>query len=154
MVDLTFWPASFRGVPFHVESEGARPGRRLAVHEFPYRDIPFIEDMGAAAVRFPVKAYVASETTLAEAAALEAALGTRGAAPLVLPGRGPVMARLMTCARAMERDKLGYVAFDLEFIAEGASSAVIAITSLISAVTGAGDALSTAAGGLLGRLKL
>ena len=45
------WPqmlnqASFRGVPFAVYGGDARFGRRLALHEYPGRDKPYIEDMG------------------------------------------------------------------------------------------------------------
>lgn len=39
-------PASFRGVPFGVKVAEGRFGRRLAPHEYPKRDLPFIEDMG------------------------------------------------------------------------------------------------------------
>lgn len=37
---------SFRGVPFGVHSGEARFGRRQAVHEYPFRDTPWIEDIG------------------------------------------------------------------------------------------------------------
>lgn len=39
-------PASFRGVPFAVLSSEARFGRRQATHEYPFRDKPWIEDIG------------------------------------------------------------------------------------------------------------
>ncbi|WP_414639777.1 DNA circularization N-terminal domain-containing protein, partial [Arenibaculum sp.] len=32
-------PASFRGLAFHVEASTGRDGRRLAVHEYPGRDL-------------------------------------------------------------------------------------------------------------------
>ena len=39
-------PCSFRGVPFAIISEEGSHGRRQAVHEYPYRDTAWIEDMG------------------------------------------------------------------------------------------------------------
>ncbi|REF28617.1 prophage DNA circulation protein [Xenorhabdus cabanillasii] len=39
-------PASFRGVPFAVISGESVFGRRQAVHEYPYRDTAWIEDLG------------------------------------------------------------------------------------------------------------
>lgn len=38
--------ASFRGVPFGVLGGNSRFGRRVAVHEYPMRDKPYIEDLG------------------------------------------------------------------------------------------------------------
>lgn len=36
--------ASFRGVPFKFEGEGAAVGRRVETHEYPNRDKPYTED--------------------------------------------------------------------------------------------------------------
>lgn len=38
--------ASFRGVPFGVLGGDFRAGRRVAVHQYPGRDKPYVEDMG------------------------------------------------------------------------------------------------------------
>lgn len=50
----TYWserlqPASFRGIPFGVLDGESRFGRKNVVHEYPYRDQPWIEDMGKSA---------------------------------------------------------------------------------------------------------
>jgi len=156
MVDFpgALWPASFRGVPFHVEREGHGGGRRIVVHEFPMRDTPFLEDLGECKREFPVTAYVASDSTLAQASALEKVLRAAGAGTLVLPGRGPVTARVKNFERRLERDSLGYIGFDVHFLAEGAASAFIGVTALASAVHAAGDLLAQVAGGLVSRLRL
>lgn len=39
-------PASFRGVPFAVVSAEGVFGRRQAVHEYPYRNTAWVEDLG------------------------------------------------------------------------------------------------------------
>ncbi|MNN99925.1 hypothetical protein D3C81_2196910 [compost metagenome] len=38
--------ASFRGVPFLVDTDSVPVGRRTQLHEFPQRDQPFVEDLG------------------------------------------------------------------------------------------------------------
>ncbi|MBE8595340.1 DNA circularization N-terminal domain-containing protein [Xenorhabdus sp. BG5] len=48
-------PASFRGVPFAVISGESVFGRRQAVHEYPYRDTAWIEDLGRATRRITLR---------------------------------------------------------------------------------------------------
>src|SRR5215471_8324607 len=50
-------PASFRGAMFHVDSGSKESGRRIVVHEFPKRDIPYAEDMGRRSMEFSVRGY-------------------------------------------------------------------------------------------------
>src|SRR5215203_3377369 len=50
--------ASFRGVPFHVETQGRTSGRRTVLHEYPKRDEPYAEDMGRAARRYQITGHV------------------------------------------------------------------------------------------------
>src|SRR5215471_15541205 len=50
-------PASFRGAMFHVDSGSKESGRRIVVHEFPKRDVPYAEDMGRRALVFSVRGY-------------------------------------------------------------------------------------------------
>ena len=50
-------PASFRGVAFDVaESAGRSGGRAIVTHEFPLRDLPFNEDLGAATHTYEIDA--------------------------------------------------------------------------------------------------
>lgn len=51
-------PASFRTAYFHVEAGSKESGRRIVVHEFPKRDVPYAEDMGRRAIEFTVRAYI------------------------------------------------------------------------------------------------
>ena len=50
-------PASFRGAFFHVETNSKENGRRIVVHEFPKKDLPYAEDMGRRAYEFSVRGY-------------------------------------------------------------------------------------------------
>jgi len=53
-----FQPANFRNAPFFVEAASRENGRRMVVHQFPKKDIPYAEDMGRQAISFTVRAYV------------------------------------------------------------------------------------------------
>ena len=50
--------ASFRDVPFFVESVSTEVGRRNVLYEYPFRDDPYIEDLGKAAGVYNVTGYV------------------------------------------------------------------------------------------------
>lgn len=51
-------PASFKGVPFYVETAEGEYGRRFVLHKYPYRDIPFLEDLGRDTRQFKFTAFV------------------------------------------------------------------------------------------------
>lgn len=126
-VDWTkiFWPASFNGIPFWVDRDRESGGRRLAVHEFPGRDDPFVEDLGASAVRFEVTAYLVGDSSADDSTSLVSALtGSAGPGTLVLPLQGSQQAYLQTYDRSREKDKMGLIAFSLRFVLSGAASAV------------------------------
>ena len=50
-------PAQFRDAFFHVEADSIESGRRVVVHEFPKKNVPYSEDMGRRAYEFTVRGY-------------------------------------------------------------------------------------------------
>lgn len=56
--DLVRSDASFRGVPFEVDTSERSGGRRGVTHEYPFRDEPFREDLGRQARSFSVEGHV------------------------------------------------------------------------------------------------
>ena len=80
--------ASFRGVPFSVEDDDASFGRRVQTHEYPNRDKPFTEDLGRAARRLTVNAYVIGDDYADKRDRLIAAVETAGPGTLVHPQYG------------------------------------------------------------------
>lgn len=56
--------ASFRGVPFAVLTGEARFGRRVAVHEYPYRDIPWVEDLGRSTRRINMAGFLVENSSI------------------------------------------------------------------------------------------
>lgn len=140
----TLWPASYKGVPFFVDRDGEEGGRRIVTHEFPMRDIPYNEDLGEKKRTFAVAAYLASDRADADAAALTAICATRGAGVLVLPAHGQITARCTDFRRARDKDRSGYIAYTLDFVREGASSALATVLSLANLIFIQADALSAA----------
>lgn len=78
-------PASFRGVPFFVDTSERTGGRRGVTHEYPFRDEPFREDTGRATRGFTLEGYVLGEEYLAAKEALINALEALGPGTLVHP---------------------------------------------------------------------
>lgn len=107
--------ASFRGVPFWVDTERSKRGRRTVVHEYPKRDVPMVEDMGLATQTVSFSAWVAGADCFTQRDALLKALEEPGAAELVHPWYG----RLMVVSTAVDvshsEHEGGVVRFDLEF---------------------------------------
>jgi prophage DNA circulation protein len=119
----TLRPASFRGVPFHVESEGVVAGRHIAVHEYVRSEEVRAEDMGRKATRYRVTAYIANDLADVHGAALVAALTQPGAGLLMLPMTGPVEIMVSgDVSTNHSKDQLGYVGFDFEAVEAGSSS--------------------------------
>jgi prophage DNA circulation protein len=120
----TLRKASFRGVPFQVESEGlAGGGRHIAVHEYVRSEDIQTEDMGRKANRYRVTAYIANDLADVQGAALVAALTAPGVGILMLPMLGPLEVRISgDISTNHSRDQLGYVGFDFEAVEAGSGS--------------------------------
>jgi prophage DNA circulation protein len=83
--------ASFRNVVFHVEAATLTAGRRLARHEYPQRDIPYLEDMGRKAREYKVEALVLGDDYMDQRDALLAAIESAGPGQLVHPYYGTLL---------------------------------------------------------------
>lgn len=109
--------ASFRGVPFFVESSDRSGGRRTVVHEFPLRDEPFIEDLGRRGRKFPVSGFVIGDDYLTQRDQLLAALeDEEGPGQLVHPYHGIKSAICDTVQVHEERANGGMAHFAIDFI--------------------------------------
>lgn len=112
-------PASFRGVPFHVEVGGRSAGRRLAFHEYPKRDTPYTEDLGRRGLAIPVTGYCIGPYFLDERDELLDALDAEGAGTLVHPTLGEFLVKVGPCASQERRERGGYVEFEMQFFEAG-----------------------------------
>jgi|SRR6185437_7226233 len=118
MIDWTktFFATSFKGVPFWAQRDDLEVGRRLDVVEPPGSDIPFIEDLGASKQPVDISGYVIGDASLTQMAALIAVCNQAGAGALVLPIDGPVSARCLKIKRTRERDRMGKITFEANFV--------------------------------------
>jgi prophage DNA circulation protein len=88
-------PCSFRGVPFAILNEEGSHGRRQAVHEYPYRDTAWIEDMGRGTRRFIIRGFLVQNSlvygggdVISQRLALIAACEEKGSGTLMHPTLG------------------------------------------------------------------
>lgn len=108
--------ASFRGVPFFVDSEEYSGGRRVIIHEFPLRDDPFGEDLGRLARTFRVDGYVIGDDYLTQRDALISKLEDEdGTGELVLPGYGVKRAMCPRFSVRTSRTDGGMATFAIDF---------------------------------------
>jgi prophage DNA circulation protein len=125
-------PASFRGAFFHVEAGARENGRRIVVHEFPKRELPYAEDMGRQAISFTVRGYCITYPRDDESPLyrrdyriardlLMAELEKEGDGVLQLPTL-PRMRVVCQRYRLTEEEKAGgYCSFDMSFVEFGVS---------------------------------
>ena len=115
-------PASFRGVGFQVsETEAPIAGRRVAVHEYPGRDEPFVEDLGRVTKRWTIEAFVLGDDYANARDRLIDACDMPDAGELVHPYLGSLQVACTACSLT-ERTREGRMArFSLQFTEAGAN---------------------------------
>lgn len=116
-------PASFRGVPFHVSDSDTEIGRRVQVHEYPLRNVPYVEDLGRRTRRFALDAYVLGENYMDARDALIVALETPGPGELIHHYLGALNVVLVDSRGPRESTRSGGMAvFTLSFVEAGSAS--------------------------------
>ena len=106
-------PGSFRGLGFAATMTQVRRGRRVVVHEYPYRDDVWVEDLGRGTRTITFRGFITGDTVYAQRDAFLAAVEMKGPATLVHPSLGSISCVLTECSAA-ERSELGRVV-ELEF---------------------------------------
>ncbi len=112
--------ARFRDAAFHVEAHTSDVGgRRTHLHEYPGRDLPLAEDLGAKAHTYDVNAYVIGDDYMAARDALIAACSKAGSGQLVHPYLG-TRSVMCTGCRVQESTGEGRMArLTLSFVQAG-----------------------------------
>ncbi|BAK83970.1 DNA circularization protein [Komagataeibacter medellinensis] len=119
VIDL-FIPAIWRGVPFLVREGSLSGGRRTAVHEYPYRDDPWPEDMGRAPRVMTLAGRLVGDDVYLQRAALLAACELEGPGLLIHPTLGPVQCSLVEPVQFRDRGEAQReVQFDLVLMQAG-----------------------------------
>jgi prophage DNA circulation protein len=127
----TLWAASYKGYPFYYERDEIEFGNDIVVHEFPNSDQNYNEDMGESARSYTGNAYVTGDDADAQAIGFLAALVSHGPGILVLPTDGPILVRAQhPCKRVAEKDRFGYICFEVRFVREGVAAALVSVPYL------------------------
>lgn len=137
--------ASFRGVPFEVESDDGTFGRRTVVHEYPQRDKPYAEDNGRATREFSITAFLIGDDYLEKRDRLLEAIETKGPGTLVHPWYGELKVSLKDPARVSHsKQNGGMCTVQLSFVESGELTFPSAADSLGSKALAAADNLQDA----------
>jgi prophage DNA circulation protein len=124
-------PASFKLAEFHVEAMSEDSGRRLVVHEFPKKELPYVEDMGKRTMSYTVRGYVIAYVRDTDYSLyqrdyriardrLRDVLDEGGAGRLQLPSIASVIVACDRYRMTEEQRLGGYATFDMLFTEQGA----------------------------------
>jgi prophage DNA circulation protein len=106
-------PASFRGLRFGVTGGVLRFGRRNAIHEYPFRDTVWVEDLGRSRREIHITGFLVGDDVIARRDALIAAAERSGDGELVHPTLGARQVALIECSSSESVE--GRV-FELQFV--------------------------------------
>ncbi len=145
--------ASLRGVPFAVLGTDARVGRRNSVHEYPYRDTVWVEDLGRGARRIGITGFLISNSRVygggdvrAQRDRMIAAVEAAGEPELVHPTLGRMTVSVMSMSFAERWDHGGYIELQLDLVEAGIRTFPSVVVSTPDQVEAAATKLDTATG--------
>lgn len=152
--DGSWWqqlqPGSWRGVGFVLDAGQTKAGRRVAIHEYPYRDTAWSEDLGLLPRRFTVEAYLTGDDVYQQRDAMLKACEQPGAGTLIHPTLGSLQCVLLDFTVTDRRERGRYVEVALSFILAGDVRYPSTALNTGDALTSAGAALNAASKGDLG----
>lgn len=109
-------PASFRSVPFAVRASRLHGGRRTAVHQYPYRDVVWVEDLGQGLQSYTFQAFLVGDDVYRQRDDLKAAIDVPGPATLVHPSLGSLQAVNVEFSAGESAERGRVVELELTFI--------------------------------------
>lgn len=114
-------PASFKQAAFGVEAHSSEQGRRVVVHEYPGRDKPYVEDLGAKARGFTLRGFVVGKDYQQARDALLDAANAPGPGQLVHPYFGTLRVVCTAVSVSESGEAGGMAVFNLTFVEAGES---------------------------------
>lgn len=135
-------PASFRGVSFAVLAGETSHGRRVAVHEYPYRDTAWIEDMGRGVRKITVRGFIIQDSVvygggdvIQQRLALIAACETKDAGTLIHPTLGEMTVSIPENGLRIGESLSSGRSFEFTLTCIESGLKVFAVTTTTAAVT-------------------
>lgn len=111
--------ATLNGVPFLVDSTNYDGGRRVVVHEYPYKDVNYSEDLGRKRRAFSFEAYVLGEEYEGQRDALLIILEDEGEKTLIHPYLGTKNVVVTDFSLRESKSELGIAYFSISFVEVG-----------------------------------
>jgi prophage DNA circulation protein len=149
-------PASIRGVPFLVETGSMKFGRRAFAKEYPYRNDPFVDDMGRRMRVYTLEAFLIEakddDDLFGQRDALIEALEKEGPATLIHPRFGALRVQVGDATWRTEKREGNVERFSIDLLEATAEAQPQVAVDTLDVVTVAADALDDAQGGMLDRL--
>ncbi len=142
--------ASFRGVPFKVVAAQVKKGRRLALHEYPFREGGWAEDMGRALRTYSFSGYLIGDIAPVMQLLLDNAIEAQGPGLLIHPTLGAIQVAVLSAATSVRKDRMRVIEVAFEFVEQGGSIFPSMAIATVVAVLAAADSALTAAGSDLG----
>lgn len=137
---------SIRGIEFRFEEQELEAGRDAAVHEFAQSDEPYVEDLGRAARRFRISAYLVGDDYMEQRDRLWAVFerpsgnrNRRAGVDLVHPTLGRHVVHPIRLRVREGKGELGFCSIDMELVEAGR------VLAFVAAPDSRGEAKSAAA---------
>ena len=140
-------PASWRGVPFSVLSSEIQAGRKTAVHQYPFRDTVWVEDLGKKGRVYSFRGFLVGDDCYDQEDRMLGATEMPGSGELVHPSLGSLTVSLVEFTSAQEQERGRSVSLNFRFI-DGSSPLYPGIdTATGNAVDSAANTTDSAAVG-------
>jgi prophage DNA circulation protein len=118
-------PASWRSIQFVVIESRIVAGRKTAIHDYPFRDVVWVEDLGRKSRKYAFRGYLVGDDVYQQRDRLLAAIEKPGPGTLVHPSIGARQVSIVGDPVLSERAEDGrMVSVDFEFT-EGAGAAAL-----------------------------
>lgn len=147
-------PASIRGVGFWIVGAEDEVVRRWITHEFPGRDDPWHEDLGAGPQAFSVEGLVIGDDAPRQAERIRKAALAAGPARLVHPWYGTLQVVILGAQVSQAVNERRVARFQLKLEKAGRAPAPNVIVSLANRLLAAVDAVADAVGEVLAEIQM
>lgn len=138
--------ASYKGIGFNVLSVSKSFLRRQVLHEYPQRDVPYLEDLGKGATRYSMTAFLCGNDCVEKAKLLEKVLLTPGPGTFVHPWDGNLTVSVFDASSIdYTSEELGYVSISVTFVEAGNLEFPAFSLDSISQIRGLADKLGLSA---------
>lgn len=103
-------------MPFVVVDDQYSTGRRVAVHEFPFRDTVVVEDLGLGRRSIQMRGFLVGDDVFAQRDAFKRACEQKGSGPLIHPSLGNLTCALVGAGFLELAEKGRTVELSLQFL--------------------------------------